>query len=176
MPRFSEGDHVWVGRQRKNLGDKTCPYWDGPYEVVAKKAQDLYVIQVDQQELFDVHIACLVETVNSPPSHLPLNKTKEVTRAPSEFEEDTYNVKKALGHCTHRKRLSLKVRSGGYTKDWDTEEPVATFLPSYNKFWRDYLKTQNFTETIDPLANLCGPLSRACHKKKHKQYRGYIIV
>ena len=42
---FSKGDCVWVRRQRKNLGDKTCPYWDGPYEVVAKKGHDLYVIQ-----------------------------------------------------------------------------------------------------------------------------------
>ena len=42
-PNFSKGDRVWVRRQRKNLGDKTCPYWDGPYEVVAKKAHDLYV-------------------------------------------------------------------------------------------------------------------------------------
>ena len=48
-PNFSKGDRVWVRRQRKNLGDKTCPYWDGPYEVVAKKAHDLYVIQVDQR-------------------------------------------------------------------------------------------------------------------------------
>ena len=40
-PNFSKGDRVWVRRQRKNLGDKTCPYWDGPYEVVAKKAHDL---------------------------------------------------------------------------------------------------------------------------------------
>ena len=50
---FSKGDRVWVRRQRKNLGDKTCPYWDGPYEVVVKKAHDLYVIQVDQQRLVD---------------------------------------------------------------------------------------------------------------------------
>ena len=25
-PNFSKGDRVWVRRQRKNLGDKTCPY------------------------------------------------------------------------------------------------------------------------------------------------------
>ena len=43
-PNFSKGDRVWVRRQRKNLGDKTCPYWDGPYEVVAKKAHHLYII------------------------------------------------------------------------------------------------------------------------------------
>ena len=46
-PNFSKGDRVWVRRQRKNLGDKTCPYWDGPYEVVGKKAHNLYVFQVD---------------------------------------------------------------------------------------------------------------------------------
>ena len=34
-PNFSKGDRVWVRRQRKNLVDKTCPYWNGPYEVVA---------------------------------------------------------------------------------------------------------------------------------------------
>ena len=38
---FSTGDRVWVSPQRKNLGDKTCPCWDGPYEVVAKRADDL---------------------------------------------------------------------------------------------------------------------------------------
>ena len=53
---FSNGDRVWVCRQRKNLGDKTCPYWDGPYEVVAKKAHDFYAIQVDQRRLADVHL------------------------------------------------------------------------------------------------------------------------
>ena len=37
---------------------------------------------------------------------------------PSEFEEDTYNVKKILSHCTYRKRLLSKVRWEGYTKDW----------------------------------------------------------
>ena len=54
---------------------------------------------------------------------------------PSEFEEDTYNVKEILGHRTHRKRLLFKVRWEGYTKDWDTEEPVETFLPSCNEIW-----------------------------------------
>ena len=36
---------------------------------------------------------------------------------PSQFEEDTYNVKEILGHCTHRKRLLFKVRSERYSKD-----------------------------------------------------------
>ena len=78
---------------------------------------------------------------------------------PSQFGEDTYNVKKILSHRTHRKRLLFKVRWEGYTKDWDTEEPVETFLPSYNKVWRDYLQKQNLTETVDILARLGGPLS-----------------
>ena len=72
-PNFSKGDRVWVRRQRENLGDKTCPYWDGPYEVVAKKAHDLYVIQVDQRRLVDVHVDFLMKTVNSPRSPVPLN-------------------------------------------------------------------------------------------------------
>ena len=158
-PNFSKGDRVWVRRQRKNLGDKTCPYWDGPYEVVAKKAHDLYVIQVDQRRLVDVHVDCLMKTVNSPRSPVPLNYTEEVARVPSQFEEDTYNVKKILSHRTYRKRLLFKVRWEGYTKDWDTEEPVETFLPSYNKVWRDYLQKQNLTQTVDILAHLGGPLS-----------------
>ena len=158
-PNFSKGNRVWVRRQRKNLGDKTCPYWDGPYEVVAKKVHDLYVIQVDQRRLVDVHVDCLMKTVNSPRSPVPLNYTEEVARVPSQFEEDTYNVKKILGHRTHRKRLLFKVRWEGYTKDWDTEELVETFLPSYNKVWRDYLQKQNLTQTIDLLAHLGGLLS-----------------
>ena len=158
-PNFSEGDRVWVRRQRKNLGDKTCPYWDGPYEVVAKKAHDLYVIQVDQRRLVDVHVDCLMKTVNSPRSLVPLNNTEGVARVPAQFEEDTYNVKKILGHRTHCKRLLFKVRREGYTKGWDTEEPAETFLPSYNKVWRDYLQRQNLTQTIDLLAHLGGPLS-----------------
>ena len=55
-PDLSKGNRVWVCRQRKNLGDKTCPYWDRPYEVVAKKAHDRYILQVDQQRLVDVHV------------------------------------------------------------------------------------------------------------------------
>ena len=55
-PNFSKGDRVWVRRQRKNIGDKTCPHWDGPYEVVARKAHNLYVIQVDQRRLVHVHV------------------------------------------------------------------------------------------------------------------------
>ena len=73
--------------------------------------------------------------------------------------QDTYNVKKILSHRTYRKRLLFKVRWEGYTKDWDTEEPVETFLPSYNKVWRDYLQKQNLTQTVDILAHLGGPLS-----------------
>ena len=46
-PNFSRGDRVCVCRQRKNFGDKTCPYWDGRYEVVAKKAHHLFGIQAD---------------------------------------------------------------------------------------------------------------------------------
>ena len=46
---------------------------------------------------------------------------------PSQFEEDTYNVKRILGHRTHRKRLLLKVPWEGYTKGCDTEEPIETF-------------------------------------------------
>ena len=91
-PNFSKGDRVWVRHQRENLGDKACPYWDGPYEVVAKKAHDVYVIQVDQQRLVDVHVNCLMKTVNSARSPVPLNYTEEVGRMPSPFEEDTYNV------------------------------------------------------------------------------------
>ena len=97
---FSKGDCVWVRRQRKNLGDKTCPYWDEPYEVLAGKAHDLYIIQVDQQRLVDVHVGCLMKTVNSPRSPLPLNYTEEVARVPSQFEEDIFTVKKILGHRT----------------------------------------------------------------------------
>ena len=61
---------------------------------MAKKAHDLYVIQVDQRRLVDVHFDCLMKTVNSPRSPLPLNYTEKVARVPSQFEEDTYNVKK----------------------------------------------------------------------------------
>ena len=158
-PYFSKGDRIWVRHERKILGDKTCPYWDGPYEVVAKRAHDLYVIQVDQWRLVDVHVDCLMKTVNSPRSPVPLSYTEEVARVPSQFEEDTYNVKKILSHRTYRKRLLFKVRWEGYTKDWDTEEPVETFLPSYNKVWRDYLQKRNLTQTVDILAHLGGPLS-----------------
>ena len=77
-PDFSKLDRVWVRRQCKNLGNKTCPYTDGPYEVVPKKAHDLYVIQVEQRRLVDVHIDCLMKTVNSPPSPVPLIYTEEV--------------------------------------------------------------------------------------------------
>ena len=38
-----------------------------------------------------------------------------------------------VGYRTHRRRLLLKVHWEGYTKDWDTEEPLETFLPSNNK-------------------------------------------
>ena len=58
---------------------------------------------------------------------------------PSQFEEDTYNVKEISIHRTHHKRLLCKVRWEGYTKDWDTEEPGETFLPSYNKVWERLL-------------------------------------
>ena len=77
---------------------------------------------------------------------------------PSQFEEDTYNVKEILGHRTHRKRLLFKVRWEGSTNDWDTEEPVETFLPSYNKVWRHYLQKQNLIQFINLLAHLGGPL------------------
>ena len=77
---------------------------------------------------------------------------------PSQFEEDTYNVKKMLSHRTYRERLLFKVRWEGYTSHWDTEEPVETFLPSYNNVWRDYLQKQNLTQTVDILAHLGGPL------------------
>ena len=65
-PNFSKGDRVWVRRQRKNLGHTTCPYWYGPYEVVAKKGSDLSFIQVDQRRLVDVHVDRLMQTLNSP--------------------------------------------------------------------------------------------------------------
>ena len=134
-PNFSKGDRVWVRHQRKNLGAKTCPQPDGPYEVVAKKAHDPHVIQVDQRKLVDVHVDCLMKMIKPPRSAVPLNYTEEVARVPSESEEDTYNVEKILGHRTHCERLIFKVRWEGYTKCWDTEEPVETFLPSYNKVW-----------------------------------------
>ena len=158
-PNFSKGDRVRVRRQCKNLGNKTCPYWDGPYEVVAKKAHDLYVIQVDQRRLVDVPVDCSMNPVNLPRSPVPLNYMEEVARLPSQFEEDTYNVKKTLSHRTYRKRLLFKVQWEGHTKDWDTEVPVETFLPSYNKVWRDYLQKQNLTQTVDILAHVGGLLS-----------------
>ena len=123
---------------------------------MAKKAHDLYVIQVDQRRLVDVHVDCLMRTVNLPRSAVRLKYTQEVARVPSQFEEDTSNVKKILGHRTQRRRVLFKVRWEGYSKDWDTEEPVQTLLPSQNKVWRDYLKTENLTQTIDLLAHLRG--------------------
>ena len=122
------------------------------------KAHNLYDIQVDQRRLIDVHVDCLMKTVNSPRSPVPLNYMKEVARVPLELEEDTYNVKKILRHGTNRKRLLFKVHWEGYTEYWDTEEPIETFVPSYNKVWQDYLKSQNLTQTIDLLAHLCRPL------------------
>ena len=68
-------------------------------------------------------------------------------------------MKRILSHRTHRKKLLFKVRLERYTKDWDTMEPVETFLLSYNKVWRDYLQKQNLTQTIDLQAHLGGPLS-----------------
>ena len=90
---------------------------------------------------------------------MPLRYTEDVARVPSQFAEDTYNVKKILGHRTHRNRLLFKVRWEGYTKDWDTEEAVETFLPSYNQVWREYVKTHNLTPANDVLAHLGGPPS-----------------
>ena len=113
-PNFSKGDRVWVRCHRKHLGDKTCPYWNVPYEVVAKKAHDLDDIQVDQRRLVDVHVDCLMKTVNSPRSSVPLNYTEEVARLPSQFEENTYHLRKIFGHRTHRKRLLFKVLWEGY--------------------------------------------------------------
>ena len=124
----------------------TCAYWDGPYEALPKIAHGLCVIEVDQQRLVDVHVDCPMKTVNSPRSPVPLNYTKKVARVPSQFDKDTCNLKKNLGHRTHRNRLLFKVRWKGYTKDWDTEEPVESFLQSYNKVWRDYLQSQNLTQ------------------------------
>ena len=51
------------------------------------------------------------------------------------------------------------MRWEGYTKDWDTLEPVETFLLSYNKVGREYLNTHNQTQTIELLAHLGGPPS-----------------
>ena len=42
---------------------------------------------------------------------------------------------------------------------------MEALLPSYNKVWLDYFKTQNLTPTIDLLVHLPGPLSRACNGK-----------
>ena len=43
---------------------------------------------------------------------------------------------------------------------------METFLPSYNKVWQDYLKTQNLTQTMDVLASLVDrPHERATKKK-----------
>ena len=96
-PNFSKGDRLWVCRQHRNVGNKTCPYWHWPYEVVAKKAHDVYVIQVDQWRLGDIHADCLMKTVKSPRSTVPLRYTEEIPRVPSQFEVDSYNVKKYGG-------------------------------------------------------------------------------
>ena len=77
---------------------------------MAKRAHDLYVFQVDQQKLVDVHGDCSMKTVHPPRSPVPLHDTEEVARVPSRFEEDTYNVKKISSHRTYRKRLLFKVR------------------------------------------------------------------
>ena len=124
---------------------------------MSKKAHNLYVVQVDQQRLVDIHFDCVMKTVNSPRFSAPLNYTDEGARVPSQLREDTYNVKKIFGHRTDRKRLLSKVRWEGYTKDWENQEPVETFLPSYNKVWRDYFNTQKLTQTIELLAHLGGP-------------------
>ena len=68
-------------------------------------------------------------------------------------------MKKILEHRKQRNRLLFKVGWEGYTKDWDTEEPAETFLPSYNKVWREYLRTHNLTKSIDLLNRLGGPPS-----------------
>ena len=60
---------------------------------MAKKANDLYVIQVDQQRLVGAHVECPMKMVTLPRSPVPLNHTEEVARVPSQFEEDTYDVK-----------------------------------------------------------------------------------
>ena len=126
---------------------------------MATKAQDLYVIQVDQPRLVDVHVDCLMKKVNSPRSPVPLTYTEEVARVASQFQGETYSVKKILGHRTHRKGLLFKVRWEGYTKYWDTEQAVETYLPFYNTVWGDYLQKHSLTELIDLLAHLGGALS-----------------
>ena len=99
-----------------------------------------------------------MKTIKSPRSPVPPNYMEDVARVPTQFDGDTFHVKTILGHRTHRKRILFKVRWEGYTKDWHTEEPVETLLPSYNKVCGDDLQKQNLTQTIDLLAHLGGPL------------------
>ena len=175
-PSSSRGDFGWVSCERKNLAHKNCCYWDRPDQVVVIKAHDLSVIQVDQRRLVDVPVDCLGKTVNSPRSTVPLNYTTEVATVPSQFQEATYYMKEILGHSIHRKRLLFNVRWEGCTKGWDTEESTENFLPCYNKVWRDYLKTQNLTQTIGLLANLCRtPLMRVPGKKPEHYLRTLLF-
>ena len=69
----------------------------------------------------------------------------------------------------------FKVRWEAGSNDCDGEEPVETFLPSFNKVPQEYLRKHDLTQAINHLAHPAGPPSRECRGREQNSMRVMLL-
>jgi ribosomal protein L21E len=141
---YAKGQLVWVKRLRPAVGGKDHPYWLGPFTVVCQVSQNSYSVQLSEEGLKDFHVDHLCPYASLVGRTIPLEYTRDLENVRAKaIETPSYPVREILGHRTREYgSLEFRTRWQGFTKDWDTWEPVESFVPAYNVRWRDYVNQQ----------------------------------
>ena len=147
-PSFFPGDYVWVQRLRRNPFDKHAPYWDGPFQVKKKVANDVYAIDFtcDSSAVHPLISTCHVDrlrpAVGLAGKTFTVKYSEAIAKAKNQASkaEETHRTDKVIAHRVHNGVLQFRVRWEGCTEAEDTWEPVHHFLPNFNQDWAKYVK------------------------------------
>jgi hypothetical protein len=131
-PSYAKGDKVWVRRSVENKEAHLRSMWTGPYLVVDREGNRSYVVGTGKEKRFHVHASqmkpCEEDTLTD--KGIPLYYYQK-TEGQQEEMEDTWKMKKILGHRTERGQLQFLVEWEGGNAEQATWQPVKDFFHEY---------------------------------------------
>ena len=158
--KYSLMDTVWVERHHKDvLTRHREESWYIPGVIVRKIGQDVYAVQVRDNEILDRDHTQLQPRAPDPSGRVvTFEFTAGEADSDDDGEQDDYTADRTLTDkpdpTTLRRRL-YKVRWKEFAASQDSWEPASSFVPRYTTVWLNHRKKQGISSDVkDVLVHL----------------------